>query len=169
MANRAQDLGQKFTCFKCECKFYDLGSPEPLCPRCGADQRENLSAAPPANAKRTRGRTPRKTDKVQPASKSASADLGEGDLLDQSFAKTPDAPEGDTSEPSPDAPAVEKPAAKSAKAAKKPAAKKAAAKKPAAKKAPAKKAAAKKPAAKKAPAKKAAAKKPAAKKAAAKK
>ena len=153
MANRAQDLGQKFTCFKCECKFYDLGSPEPLCPRCGADQREDLSAAPPAGAKRTRGRTPRNTNKVQPASKSTTTDLGEGDLLDQSFAETPAEPsqagdKGDSPDPSLDGPPaealVEESAAKPAKAAKK----------PAAKKAPAKKAAAKKPAAKKAAAKK---------------
>ena len=33
------DLGKKYTCFECGTKFYDLGRPEPICPRCGVDQR----------------------------------------------------------------------------------------------------------------------------------
>jgi hypothetical protein len=33
-------LGNKFTCFKCSCKFYDLRRPQPICPKCGADQNE---------------------------------------------------------------------------------------------------------------------------------
>ena len=41
-------LGVKHTCFQCSAKFYDLFRPEPLCPKCGADQRE----APKANTKR---------------------------------------------------------------------------------------------------------------------
>ncbi len=36
----AKDLGTKYTCFKCAVKFYDMKRPEPLCPKCGADQRE---------------------------------------------------------------------------------------------------------------------------------
>ena len=39
-------LGYKWECFSCDAKFYDLGSPEPLCPRCGADQRKR--PLPPA-------------------------------------------------------------------------------------------------------------------------
>lgn len=34
------DLGRKYTCYSCHTKFYDLGKPEPLCPKCGADQRD---------------------------------------------------------------------------------------------------------------------------------
>lgn len=33
------NLGKKFTCFKCKTKFYDLGKPEPMCPKCHTDQR----------------------------------------------------------------------------------------------------------------------------------
>ena len=33
-----KDLGKKFKCFKCGCKFYDLSKPAPICPRCGEDQ-----------------------------------------------------------------------------------------------------------------------------------
>ena len=39
-------LGGKYMCFKCECKFYDMNRPEPLCPRCGADQREDPNPDP---------------------------------------------------------------------------------------------------------------------------
>jgi hypothetical protein len=33
-------LGTKWECFSCGAKFYDLNRPEPLCPRCGANQFE---------------------------------------------------------------------------------------------------------------------------------
>ena len=33
-------LGNKYSCFRCGAKFYDLNRPKPLCPKCGADQRE---------------------------------------------------------------------------------------------------------------------------------
>ncbi len=39
-------LGNRYQCFGCELKFYDLNRPEPLCPRCGADQRENPNPDP---------------------------------------------------------------------------------------------------------------------------
>ena len=43
-------LGYKWICYRCNAKFYDLGKPEPLCPRCGADQRERpASDAPPSS------------------------------------------------------------------------------------------------------------------------
>ena len=34
------DLGNKYECFSCGAKFYDLGKPEPICPKCGANQRD---------------------------------------------------------------------------------------------------------------------------------
>jgi hypothetical protein len=33
-------LGKKYSCYQCECKFYDLSRPKPICPKCGADQSE---------------------------------------------------------------------------------------------------------------------------------
>jgi uncharacterized protein (TIGR02300 family) len=47
----AKDLGNKYVCWKCETKFYDLHKPVPVCPKCGADQRER-PAAKPARASR---------------------------------------------------------------------------------------------------------------------
>jgi uncharacterized protein (TIGR02300 family) len=50
----AKDLGNKFVCFKCGTKFYDLKKPEPVCPKCGSDQRESPALKPAAEPKRSR-------------------------------------------------------------------------------------------------------------------
>ena len=49
------DLGRKYTCYSCHTKFYDLGKPVPLCPKCGADQRD-AEEAPAVPAHRGRSR-----------------------------------------------------------------------------------------------------------------
>ncbi|MBJ95322.1 MAG: TIGR02300 family protein [Rickettsiales bacterium] len=95
MSKKANKLGQRWTCFKCECKFYDLGSSEPLCPRCGADQREDLSAAPAA-ASKSSGKSKKKASTLKAAEEPEQD--GDADLLDEDFDET--APE----------PAAEKPA-----------------------------------------------------------
>jgi len=33
-------LGNRYTCYQCGCRFYDLNRPTPTCPECSADQRE---------------------------------------------------------------------------------------------------------------------------------
>jgi hypothetical protein len=52
-------LGVKHTCFRCGAKFYDLFRPEPLCPKCGADQRE----APKVDTKRKLAPPPKRARK----------------------------------------------------------------------------------------------------------
>jgi len=49
------DLGKKYTCYSCHTKFYDLGKPLPICPKCGADQRD-AEEAPAAPSHRGRAR-----------------------------------------------------------------------------------------------------------------
>ena len=39
-------LGAKHLCFKCGAKFYDLNKPEPICPKCGTDQRNRPKVDP---------------------------------------------------------------------------------------------------------------------------
>ncbi len=39
MLDKAQ-LGQRYVCFQCGTKFYDLNRPVPNCPECSADQRD---------------------------------------------------------------------------------------------------------------------------------
>ena len=34
------ELGNKYECFSCGAKFYDLGKPDPICPKCGANQKD---------------------------------------------------------------------------------------------------------------------------------
>ena len=50
----AKDLGTKYICFKCSTKFYDMKKPDPLCPKCGADQRESPALKPPSEGRRGR-------------------------------------------------------------------------------------------------------------------
>jgi uncharacterized protein (TIGR02300 family) len=47
------ELGKKYTCYSCHTKFYDLGKPTPLCPKCGADQRD-AEEAPVYTSSRSR-------------------------------------------------------------------------------------------------------------------
>src|ERR1700740_1765404 len=57
-------LGIKHECFNCATKFYDLGKPEAICPKCGADQKNASQAESPAVAQASRRR--RKADIVKP-------------------------------------------------------------------------------------------------------
>ncbi len=34
------EYGQKYACFQCGTKFYTMGAPKPLCPKCGSNQRK---------------------------------------------------------------------------------------------------------------------------------
>ncbi|HSD21776.1 MAG TPA: TIGR02300 family protein [Anaeromyxobacter sp.] len=70
----AKDLGTKHTCFKCGAKFYDLKKPEPLCPKCGADQRASPALKAPAHAER-RQRAPARP--VEPEEVEAETELDE--------------------------------------------------------------------------------------------
>jgi uncharacterized protein (TIGR02300 family) len=78
----AKDLGAKYTCFKCGTKFYDLKKPEPLCPKCGADQRESPALKPPPAAeRRPRARPPE--PKPPEVEVEAEADLDEEAEVDE--------------------------------------------------------------------------------------
>ena len=51
-------LGNKYICFECGCKFYDLNKPEPICPKCNANQK-NAEPEPKISApKRVRSLVP---------------------------------------------------------------------------------------------------------------
>ena len=45
------DLGTKYECAECGAKFYDLGKPEPICPKCGTDQRQHQEKRPEPKAR----------------------------------------------------------------------------------------------------------------------
>lgn len=46
------DLGKKYECFHCHTKFYNLGKPDAICPKCGANQKTAKSDDAPAPAPR---------------------------------------------------------------------------------------------------------------------
>jgi uncharacterized protein (TIGR02300 family) len=50
------NLGTKHECYSCGTKFYDLGKPEALCPKCGANQKDarkhDIAAAEAAAVRR---------------------------------------------------------------------------------------------------------------------
>lgn len=83
-------LGKKYVCYQCECKFYDLNRPQPICPKCAADQTEAPARAKPAQAKARvtaaappRSRVSRRRsqeDSIEPTA-SFSDDESEPDLL----------------------------------------------------------------------------------------
>ncbi len=89
---KKKDLGNKFVCYQCGCKFYDLTKPQPICPKCGVDQNDAPkkggpqlapqapSLNPSASATRTRGRkAPSDTslDAPRPFSEEDEDDMGD--------------------------------------------------------------------------------------------
>ena len=56
---RKAKLGKRWGCYSCGVKFYDLGKPDPICPRCQADQRQSPKFEQP------------KTKRARPAKKAA--------------------------------------------------------------------------------------------------
>ena len=72
----AKDLGNKFVCFKCSTKFYDMKKPDPVCPKCGSDQRESPANKP---AEKGRGRlaaVQRVVEPVEPVAPAAAGTIG---------------------------------------------------------------------------------------------
>ena len=68
------ELGKKYECAECGAKFYDLGKPEPICPKCGTNQRglvEREKTVAPAP------RTPRAAPVVPPPVEAPDEELPE--------------------------------------------------------------------------------------------
>jgi uncharacterized protein (TIGR02300 family) len=49
-------LGTKFECYSCGTKFYDLGKSEPVCPKCGANQKDVAQNESPSVSQASRRR-----------------------------------------------------------------------------------------------------------------
>ena len=74
-------LGTKFECYNCGTKFYDLGKSEPLCPKCGANQKDSAHAEPVSQATRRK----RKADVAKPIEldedEPAIDDIGDDEMI----------------------------------------------------------------------------------------
>jgi hypothetical protein len=51
------ELGKKFECYSCGTKFYNLGRPEAICPKCGANQKNAKTDDAPVSVPRPPRRT----------------------------------------------------------------------------------------------------------------
>ncbi len=55
--DRSQRLGGRHECYACGAKFYDLNKPEPVCPKCQANQLQRPKEEPAAKVPKLRVRT----------------------------------------------------------------------------------------------------------------
>jgi hypothetical protein len=78
---RKVKLGQRWVCYACEAKFYDLNRPEPICPKCKADQRESPVFAKPKRARPKKAAPKAPVPAVEPIVKDTSRVEGEEDEL----------------------------------------------------------------------------------------
>ncbi|MGH9368211.1 MAG: FYDLN acid domain-containing protein [Thermoanaerobaculia bacterium] len=68
------DLGKKFDCYNCRTKFYNLGKPDAICPKCGANQKDAKSDDAPAPAPRP----PRRSSVLmEPIPEESTSEFGE--------------------------------------------------------------------------------------------
>jgi uncharacterized protein (TIGR02300 family) len=86
----AKDLGAKYVCFKCSTKFYDLKKPDPVCPKCGTDQRDSPALKPAPEGKR--GRIAAVPKPVEPV---AVEELPEEEEAEESFEESSDVADED--------------------------------------------------------------------------
>lgn len=73
-------LGNKYECFNCGAKFYDLGKGEPVCPKCGADQKDAEAKENPLVTQSVKRQ--RKAHLLADASEDAAAEVPVAEDLD---------------------------------------------------------------------------------------
>lgn len=82
-------LGNKYDCFNCGAKFYDLGRGTAVCPKCGADQKDASEKGNPAVAQAVRRRrraelaSPDEVETVAEDTDVAALEEGEEDLAEE--------------------------------------------------------------------------------------
>jgi len=67
-AARKAKLGQRWICFSCAGKFYDMNKPDPICPKCQANQHESplFQKAKPARKKARKKPAPKVVRPIEP-------------------------------------------------------------------------------------------------------
>jgi hypothetical protein len=76
-------LGERYVCFECETRFYDLNRPEPTCPSCGVNQREE----PEGGVVKEPAPAPVKESKPAAPKEEASGDSDTEELVDAILTK----------------------------------------------------------------------------------
>ena len=75
----AKDLGTKHVCFKCGTRFYDLKKPEPICPKCGADQRQSPAVKAPSEKRQRAAAKPPPPPEAEVAEAEVEKELDDDD------------------------------------------------------------------------------------------
>ena len=73
------ELGKKYECAECGTKFYDLGKSEPICPKCGTNQRGLQEPPKTAPAPRVRAAPVVVAPPVEVPDEELPADIGDED------------------------------------------------------------------------------------------
>ncbi|MFL6202211.1 MAG: FYDLN acid domain-containing protein [Thermoanaerobaculia bacterium] len=82
-------LGNKYDCYSCGTKFYDLGKAEPICPKCGANQKDasqsEASAATQSSRRKRKAEVAKVVDidEVEPIADIADDEMVGPDLEDE--------------------------------------------------------------------------------------
>ena len=84
MAESELKLGNKYECFNCGAKFYDLAKPEPMCPKCGANQKDAEKSESPLVTQATRRR--RKAEVARSGSDEETEDAPSTEIDDEEIA-----------------------------------------------------------------------------------
>jgi hypothetical protein len=95
------ELGKKFECYNCRTKFYNLNKPDPICPKCGANQKNAKSDDSPPPVPRP----PRRSILMEPIPEDNAGEFGEEPAEDAADGDDDDLDE--TEELGETAPAVE--------------------------------------------------------------
>jgi uncharacterized protein (TIGR02300 family) len=77
-------LGNKFECFNCGTKFYDLGKSDAMCPKCGANQKDAVqseSAAVSQASRRKRKADVAKVLDIEEEETIETPDIAEDDMV----------------------------------------------------------------------------------------
>lgn len=73
-------LGNKYDCFSCGIKFYDLGKGAAVCPKCGADQKDAGDKNNPLMSQSVRRRRRSELATVDDSASASEAEVDEGPL-----------------------------------------------------------------------------------------
>lgn len=88
-------LGNKYDCFNCEVKFYDLGKGAAVCPKCGSDQKEASDKNSPLMSQSVRRRRRSELTTVDDTSDAEAAPLADEAELAEEDLELDDEDEGE--------------------------------------------------------------------------
>src|SRR3954464_5886295 len=79
-------LGTKHDCYNCGTKFYDLGKPEPVCPKCGANQKDAVTseslAASQSSRRRRKAATAQAIDLEEEEAPIEAGEIADDEMVD---------------------------------------------------------------------------------------